>query len=126
MDLSKVFNTINHDLLIAKLHLCGVGEKALKLFFDYLNNRWQRTKVSGTYSNWLELLYGVPQGSILKPLLFNIHIDDLLYVVTRTNICNLADDTTPHATCFELNEVLIDLEHDSNLILEWLGTITGH
>ena len=119
MDLSKAFDTINHDLLIAKLHSYGVGDKALRLFMDYLNNRWQRTKVNGTYSTWAELLYGVPQGSILGPLLFNIYLNDLFLEIGQTNICNFADDTTPHASGYELNEVLINLEHDSNLILEW-------
>ena len=89
MDLSTSFDTVNHDLLIAKLHLYGVGEKALKLFWDYMNNRWQCTKVSGTYSSWLELLYGVRQGSTLGSLLFDIYINDLFYEVTRTNIAIL-------------------------------------
>ena len=71
MDLSKAFDTINHDLLIAKLHCYGIEDDSLKLLWNYLKNRWQRTKINATYSSWAELLYGVPQGSILGPLLFN-------------------------------------------------------
>ena len=119
MDLSKAFDTINYDLLIAKLHSYGLGDDALRLFMNYLNNRWQRTKVNGTYSTWTELLHGVAQGSILGPLLFNIYLSDLFLDISQTNICNFADDTTPHASGYELNEVLINLEHDSNLILKW-------
>ena len=68
MDLSKAFDTLNHDLLIAKLHAYGFSKKALILIKSYLSNRWQRTKINNSYSSWTELLLGVPQGSILGPL----------------------------------------------------------
>ena len=64
MDLSKAFDTLNHDLLIAKLHAYGFSKKGLILIKSYLSNRWQRTKVNKSYSSWVELLIGVPQGSI--------------------------------------------------------------
>ena len=68
MDLSKAFDTINHELLIAKLEAYGFDESALNITLDYLSNRWQRTKVNTSFSTWEELLCGVPQGSVLGPL----------------------------------------------------------
>ena len=61
MDVSKVFDTLNHDLLIPKLHACGFSEESLHLIKSYLRNCWQRTKVNASFSNWTELLLGVPQ-----------------------------------------------------------------
>ena len=64
MDLSKAFDTLNHDLLIAKLHAYGFSEESLQLIKSYLTNCWQRTKVHASFSNWTELLLGVSQGSV--------------------------------------------------------------
>ena len=76
MDLSKAFDTINHDLLIAKLHVYSFSEESLKLIKSYLTKRWQRTKLNTDFSKWTEILLGVPQRSVLGPLLFNIYIND--------------------------------------------------
>ncbi len=77
MDLSKAFDTLDHDLLLAKLHAYGMNIKSVELIRNYLSNRWQRTKVNTSFSSWSELSLGVRQGSVLGPLLFNIYLNDL-------------------------------------------------
>ena len=91
MDFSKAFGTINHSLLLAKLKAYGFSNKALSLLQSCLCNRFRRNIINRSFSSWNEVITGVPQGSILGPLLFLKFLNDIFLVFSKCQLCNYAD-----------------------------------
>ena len=118
-DLSKAFDCIDHELLIAKLHAYGFDNDALKFIYSYLKGRKQRTKINSSYSSFAEILFGVPQGSILGPLLFNAYICDLFYDIDDLDFASFADDNTPYSCLSDMISVLGQLKGGIDKIFDW-------
>ena len=95
-DLSKAFDCLPYEPLIAKVNAYDFEKSSLKLIHSYLSNRKQRVKINGRFSLWSEILFGVLQGSILGFLVFNIFVCDLFYFLEDFDIVNYADDSRPY------------------------------
>ena len=120
-DLSKAFDCIVHDFLIAKLEAYGFSYEALKVIYNYLTDRKHRTKVNNSFSDFIDLLLGVPQGSVLGPLLFNIYICDLFFFVEEDNVTSYADDTTPYSNGKNVVTVLENIETKGKEVFNWFS-----
>ena len=94
MDLTKAFDCLHNNLIIAKLHGYDLDYNSLRLLRSYLSNQHQRVKPDSVFSSWIQTIIGIPQGSILGLLLFNIFLNDLLLINLRSNFCKFADKNT--------------------------------
>ena len=120
-DLSKAFDCISHNLLIAKLNAYGLSLSAMKLVHSYLQNFKQRTKIGSSYSLWEEIVLGVPQESILGPLLFNIFLCNLFLSIENKYFTNDADDTTPYVIGNNPDEVVSELKDITEKLFAWFS-----
>ena len=115
MNLSKAFGTTNLSLLGAKFMVSyGFSTGFLKLMQSYLCNRFQRTKVNGSFSDWTQILARFPQGSFLRPLLFNIFLNDFFLFVTNSNLCHDADEHTPSKYTIDKNLYVVKFNLETN------------
>ena len=118
VDFAKAFDVIDHDLLLRKLTLYGLSNDTLHLISSFLSNREQLVCINTIKSDFLPVKYGIPQGSVLGPLLFSLYINDLPLFIKA--LCELfADDTTIHSSHSNLNNLLLSLQESINNLLQW-------
>ena len=122
IDLSKAFDTINHDLLLKKLNAYGIRGTELLWFTDYLAGRKQRVVVDGVSSEWAKVSMGVPQGSILGPLLFVISVNNLPNAVEECTTNLYTDDTNIYSA--DADPVVLSgrEERDLGRVADWINT----
>ena len=120
-DLSEAFDCLSNDLLIAKLHAYGLDLASLNIPQDYFANRKQRTKVNLFCSYWEKILSGVPQDSILGPLLFNIFMCDMFLILKTTSFTGYADDNNPSVIRGNINNTIKALEDIGGNLIKWFS-----
>ena len=119
MDLSKAFDTINHDLFLAKLKAYGFSLNAVKLMHRYLKNRKQQVRINNKFSSENIVIAGVPRGSIDGPLVFNLFINDLIFLIQYCTLSNYADDNNLFSIRKNEDEIKNILSSDFRIVNDW-------
>ena len=122
IDLSKAFDTISHAVLLSKLPQYGVTSNELEWFSDYLFNRNQVVCFENTFSDQQPVYSGVPQGSVLGPLLFLIHFNDFVLHLKHSEVIKFADDTIIYVRGKDATLIQSKLTDDMNIISDWLDS----
>ena len=122
MIIRRLLIALSCDLVIAKLTPYGADLHALNKLQDYVNNHKQRTSVDSFYSSWETILSGVPQGSILGPLLFNIFMCDMFLVLNTTYFAGYANDSTPFVVRDNIADVIKALEQIGENLVNWFSS----
>ena len=120
IDLQKAFDTVNHEILLHKLDHYGIRSNAKLWFESFLTGRSQKVKINNEFSNIAHVNCGVPQGSILGPILFLIYINDLKEATKYSTVHHFADDTNLLFTQKSLKKLNRQVNHEMNLVCEWL------
>ena len=120
MDLSKAFDWIPHDLLIAKLHAHGLSFDTLTFLNSYLNDQEKNVRTNNIFSAFQTILSGVLKDSILGRICFDVFLNDLLLWIKNSDLHNFADDNNITATCNSLTGILKILEQESQSAVSWL------
>ena len=110
MDLSKAFDTLLHDLHVKKLEDYGGDSKVINLVTNYLSDRQQRVRLTGQHSSMKTIIKGVPQGSILGPILFNIFMNDVSYAMNECTVFTYADDTQLFKSAKNIDQLAISAD----------------
>ena len=111
LDLSKAFDSVPHERLLLKLNRYGIDRQLYLWFRNFLTNRRQRVQIRGSYSEWSPVISGVPQGSILGPIMFLIYVNDIPNIITSTAKL-FADDTKIYR---QINKVVDSIALQSDL-----------
>ena len=121
MDLSKAFDSIPHDLLVCKLYSYGFSKDACAFMISYLCNRMQRVKIRNVYSEWKPTKRGIPQGSCLGPLLFNIYVNDMFSCIKQSELFNYADDNTLSYSNQDIDVLMETIVNDTKRLMDWFN-----
>ena len=121
LDVAKAFDCINHNILLSKLPFYGVDGNILNWFKSYLSNCQKFVRIGSDVSAWSSVTIGVPQGSILGPILFQLYINDLPTVVKYSDINIYADDTEIHYCSDQINDLHVKIQSDLDRINDWLN-----
>lgn len=119
IDVSKAFDCVSHTILLKKLHQYGIRNKAFSLIESYLNNRCQCVSINNHTSRELTVDFGVPQGSILGPLLFNVYVNDIFDLPLKGKLQLFADDAALVYNANSFESLYQDMQHDLNLLQQW-------